>query len=218
MPASPLRPGFGPTLPALLRGRLRIGPRAARLAAAALAAIVALGTAVALLGGAEEQLVHEGDPVFNLVYDGDALRSVDPRAGELARLEGRRGRVAVAVTVKPLRLPAFDGDVAKGLLPVHAQLYLDRLRARDPTFAIRDEGRSTVNDSPGYQVAYRTGPDGRATYWREIFVVPDEAAPRLGVVLTLRNRRPDRISKRALDLTLTARSALRSFRFGTERG
>jgi hypothetical protein len=95
---------------------------------------------------------------------------------------------------------------------------MQRLRERDPTFQIRDEGRSTVNDSPGYQVAYRTGTSGSYTYWREIFVVPDEEAPRKGVILTFQNRRPNRIGARALDFTLTGRSAMRSFRFGTERG
>jgi hypothetical protein len=94
---------------------------------------------------------------------------------------------------------------------------MDRLRRRDRSFAIRDEGRSTVNESPGYQFAYRTGEPGAYTYWREIFVVPDTGAPRSGVVLRLRNRRPDRVSRRALELTLAARGALRSFKYGTER-
>ena len=75
-----------------------------------------------------------------------------------------------------------------------------------------------MNDSPGYQITYRTGRPGGFTYWREIFVVPDEEAPRLGVRLTFENRRPDRIGPRAFDFVLSARSAMRSFRFGTERG
>ncbi|HEV3001789.1 MAG TPA: hypothetical protein VGW75_13695 [Solirubrobacteraceae bacterium] len=216
MPASPLRPGFGPTLPALLQARLGDGARAALAVVAGAAALLAVAAALVALGGSDEQLVHDDDPVFNLVYDAGRLRPADPRGGELARLEGRRGRVSVAVTVRPLRVPPVRGDVAKGFLPLHAQLYMDRLRRRDRTFAIRDEGRSTVNDSPGYQIAYRTGSPGRFTYWREVFVVPDEEAPREGVVLAFRNRRPDRIGAPAFELVHAARSALRSFAFGTE--
>ncbi|HEV2813667.1 MAG TPA: hypothetical protein VGW10_10475 [Solirubrobacteraceae bacterium] len=217
MPAS-LRPGFGPALPAVLRDRFGIAPRTTLIAAIAVALLIAGGIVLAVRLSGDTQLVHEGEPVFNLVYDDDALDEAKPRAGELVRLEGRQGRISVAVAVRPLRLPAFRGDVAKGLLPVEAERYMDGLRERDPTFQIRDEGRSTVNDSPGYQIAYRTGTPGRFTYWREIFVVPDEEAPRLGVVLSFENRRPDRVTARGLEFTLTGRSAMRSFRFGTDRG
>jgi hypothetical protein len=217
MPAS-LRPGFGPSLPTLLRERFGIAPRTLAVAAAVLAALIAGVALYVVLTDPEKQLVHEGDPVFNLLYDSDVLHEAERRDGELARLEGRRKRVSVTVAVRPLPLPAYRGDVAKGLLPVHAQRYMDDLRRRDPTFVVRDEGRSTVNTSPGYQIAYQTGPAEHPTYWREIFVVPDEDAPRLGVVLSFENERPTKIGKQANDFVLTARSAFRSFRFGTDRG
>ncbi|HEX2085640.1 MAG TPA: hypothetical protein VHF89_08165 [Solirubrobacteraceae bacterium] len=217
MPAS-LRSGFGPSLPALLRDRFGIAPRTTLLVAVGAAVLLAGGVLLAVRLSADAQLVHRGEPVFNLLYDDAVLAEKDPRPGELARLEGRRGRVSVAVSVRPLRLPPFRGDVAKGLLPVHAERYMDDLRRRDPTFVIRDEGRSTVNDSPGYQIAYRTGTPGAYTFWREIFVVPDEEAPRSGVVLSFENRRPDRIGAAAREFVDTGKSAFRSFRFGTGRG
>lgn len=217
MPAS-LRPGFGPSLPALLRDRFGIAPRTTLIVALVAGLVLAAGILLAVRAAAEKQLVHEGEPVFNMLYDDGALREAEPQGGELVRLEGRRGRVSVRISVKPLRVPPFRGDVAKGLLPVEAQRYVDHLREEDPTFLIRDEGRSTVNDSPGYQVAYRTGPSGAYTYWREIFVVPDEEAPRLGVVLTFENRRPNRVRAAGADLVALGKSAFRSFRFGTERG
>ncbi len=217
MPAS-LRPGFGPSLPALLRDRAGIAPRTTLIAAAVAAALIAAGVIAAVVASREHQLVHEAEPVFNLLYDDGALREARARPGELVRLEGRRGRVSVAVTVRELRLPPYRGDVAKGLLPVHAELYMTRLRERDPTFVVRDEGRSTVNDSPGYQIAYRTGTPPAATYWREIFVVPDEEAPRAGVVLSFENRRPARLRAAGAELVDVAKSAFRSFRFGTDRG
>jgi hypothetical protein len=213
-----LRPGFGPTLPALLRDRFGIAPRTTLIVAAAVAIAAAGAVVVATRLAAEKQLVHEGEPVFNLLYDDDVLREAEPRRGELVRLEGRRGRVTVAVTARALPVPPFDGDVAKGWLPIHAELHLDRLRARDPSLKFIAEGRSTVNESPGYQVEYRTGEQGRFTFWREIFVVPDEEAPRLGVHLAFANGRPGRVAPAASDFILTARSAFRSFRFGTERG
>ena len=213
-----LRPGFGPTLPALLRDRFGIAPRTVAVVAAVAAVVIAGGILLAVRASAEKQIVHEGDPVFNLLYDDVALREVDPEGGELVRLEGRRGRVSVTVSVRPLRLQPYPGDVAKGLLPMHAQLYVDHLAEEDPTFTFQDEGRSTVNDSPGYQVAYRTGGPGERIDWREIFVVPDEESPRSGVVLRFENRRPERMPARARKLVKKAKSAFRSFRFGTERG
>src|SRR5688500_18886593 len=115
MPAQ-LRPGFGPSLPALVRKRFRIAPRTT--AGVLLARLLVLA-ARALLGwrlARAPQRVRRGDPVFNLVYDDAALREAAPRAGELARIEGRRGRVSVSIDVRPLSVPPFEGDVAKGLL------------------------------------------------------------------------------------------------------
>ncbi|HEV2061356.1 MAG TPA: hypothetical protein VGR12_00775 [Solirubrobacteraceae bacterium] len=217
MPAQ-LRPGFGPSLPALVHARFGIAPRTTVIALLAL--VLALGTAAlaAWWLARDPQLVHRGDPVFNLVYDDDALRVAEPEGDQLVRLEGRRRRVSVSIDIRPLSLPAFDGDVAKGLLPVQAELYVQQLRERHPHFVLREEGRSTVNESPGYQVVYRTGPPGDRHHWREIFVVPDEEAPRSGVVIRFENDRPARLRPREAKLVKAAKSAYRSFNFGTERG
>jgi hypothetical protein len=212
-----LRPGFGPSLPTLLRERLGIAPRTTLIVAAALALLAAVAAVGVVVASDERQLVHEDDPVFNLLYDGGRLKEVEPRGDELVRLEGRAGRAWTAVTVRPLRLPPYRGDVAKGLLPVHAELHLQGLRERDPGLVVRDEGRSTVNDSPGYQLAYTTG-DRPRTLWREIFVVPDEEAPREGVVLAFQTRRPAKLAAAGTELVEAAKSAFRSFRFGTDRG
>jgi hypothetical protein len=217
MPAS-LRPGFGPSLPALVRERFGVAPRTTAVLAAAVVLLLGGGALLAWWLGRDEQIVHRGDPVFNLVYDDGALRPAATRGDELVRLEGRRRRVFVAVSVRPLRVPAFRGDVAKGLLPIEAERYMERLRESDPTFVVREEGRSTVNESPGYQFAYRTGEPGDRTYWREIFVVPDEEAPRSGVILRFENRRPRKVGAAGFELIDAAKSAYRSFNFGTARG
>ena len=217
MPAS-LRPGFGPSLPALLRDRWGVAPRTTVVATLAVLLALAGGALLAWWLSRDAQLVHRGDPVFNLVYDDSALREADPQGDELARLEGRRGRVGVGIDVRPLQLPPFRGDVAKGQLPVVAERHVAALREQDPSFLVLEEGRSTVNESPGYQVAYRTGARGERTYWREIFVVPDEESPRSGVIIRFRNRRPARLRAREAALIDAAKSAYRSFNFGTDRG
>jgi hypothetical protein len=216
MPAL-LRPGFGPTLPSLLQQRFGIPPRTT--------IIVGTVTLLVLVGGGlgayfvlrDAQYVHRQDPVFNLLYDDGVLRRAEPRAGEVVRLQGRRGRVSVAVSVKVLRVPPFRGDTGKALLPLLAERRLSELRRRYPDLVLREEARSTVNDSPGYELAYRVGPPGRRTFWREILVVPDEDSPTLGAHLFLENRRPDRIGDPGKDLIETAKGAFRSFNFGTHR-
>ena len=95
-----LRPGFGPTLPALLRERLGVAPRTTLIVAVAVALVVAGGIFAATRLAAEKQLVHEGDPVFNLLYDDDVVREVDPRRGELVRLAS-----VLARQVDPGRIP-----------------------------------------------------------------------------------------------------------------
>lgn len=217
MPA-PLRPAFGPSLPGLVRDRYGVAPRKTAIATAVVLLVLAGGALLTWWVTRDPQLVHRDDPVFNLVYDEDFLHPAEARPGELARLEGRRGRVFVAIDVRPLALEPYDGaDVAKGLLPVQAERYMNKMRRRDPTFQIREEGRSTVNESPGYQFAYSTGAEGERRYWREIFVVPDEERPRGGVIIRFENRRPRRIGERGFALIDAAKSAYRSFTFGTDR-
>ena len=217
MPA-PLRPGFGPSLPALLHDRFGIVPRTTALAVGAALVLLAGGALLAWWLSRDPQLLHRGHPEFNLVYDDALLAPAAARTGELVRLEGRRGRVFAAVDVRPLRVEPYRGDVAKGLLPVMAERYMNELRRRDPTFQIREEGRSTVNESPGYQFAYSTGAPETRRYWREIFVVPDEERPRAGVIIRFENRRPARIGAPASELIDAAKSAYRSFNFGSDRG
>ena len=216
MPAL-LRPGFGETLPALLRDRFGVAPRTTLLVALA---VVVLGGLIALVVvslSRDTQYVHRGDPVFNLVYDDDRLDRVDPRPGELVRLEARRGRLELAIAVRALRVPAYRGNTGKGILPLVAERRLAELREEFADLQLREEARSTVNRAPGYQLAYRTGPPGERTFWREIFVVPDEESPTLGVTLIFENRRPRSLGAAGKDLVDAAKSAFRSFKFGTER-
>jgi hypothetical protein len=218
-----VRPEFGPTLPALLRERFGVAPLvtlavAVVLGAAAMVVVFAAATAGRDTPG--EQLIHRGEPVFNLLYSTDVIRRVPPRADELLRLEGRQGRVVVEVVVSPLALPAFRGNVTRGLLPVFASRYADRLRASLPGFVLRDEGRARVNDAPGYQVGYRASPAGARLFGRDVLLVPEDTVTRGAVVLRFRQTvsGAGKPGAKAQEMVLLARKAFRSFRYGTDRG
>jgi hypothetical protein len=217
----PVAPEFGPTLPALLRARRGVPER---LTLALIAALVLLlgFVMVTVRAGDEggEQLVHEGAPVFNLLYDDAVLHEAEPRTGELVRLEGERGRQSVAVTVSPLSLPPFEGDIAHGLLPAYASGHVEDLAARLDGFELLEEGRARVNDAPGYEVTFRSGPERAPTFGSDVLVIPAEDDSRGAVVLSLRREfdgRP-KVGEAGREFAATARSAFRSFRYGTDRG
>jgi hypothetical protein len=215
--SSLVRPEFGPPLTTLLRRR-GIPPA---VTVALVVALVAAGGLVMLFvrpGDDGEQLVHEGEPVFNVLYQPEGLHQVAPRDGELLRLAGRRGRQSVAVTVRPLALPAFDGDISHALLPAFASEHIERLRAQLPGFQLLDEGRARVNDAPGYEVVFRSGAPGEVNYGSDVLLVPSEDETAGAVVISLRRQVTGRLGAAGQELTESARKAFRSFRYGRERG
>jgi len=211
--SSLVRPEFGPPLTTLLRRR---GIPAAVTVALILALVVAGGLVMLLVrpGKDGEQLVHEGEPVFNVLHEPDALHQARPRDGELLRLEGRRGRQSVAVTVQPLTLPAFRGDVTHALLPSFASEHIEGLRAQLPGFELEEEGRARVNDAPGYEVSFRAGD----TFGSDVLLVPSEDETNGAVILSLRRTVTGPLGPAAHELTNLARKAFRSFRYGRDRG
>lgn len=221
MAAPALKPEFGPALPALLRARFGIRPPVT--VAAVLVAVALLGFAmVAVRPGSDpgDQLLHRSAPEFNLLYDGDRIAPVDSWPGELARLEGEGGRQQVTVTVRPLDLPPFRGDVAHALLPAFAAGHIDRLQAAFPGFDLQEEGRARVNDAPGYEVVFEAGMPGRRLYGSDVLLVPVEDDPRGAVVLSLRREVSGRgrLGERGRELTRAAKRAFRTFRYGLDRG
>jgi hypothetical protein len=216
-----LAPDYGPSLPALLRRRFGFRERVTTAVALALLLLVAgIALLVVYLTG-PERIVYRAGPTFNLQYGSDVLHRVPPLNGELVRLEGRRGRLAVSITVTPLRLPAYAGNVTSGLLPAYEDGYERRLRASlrasGGDFVKRDEGSARVNDAQGYQVGFRTGPAGRFTWGRDILLVPEDENVRDGVVLHLRQTKQGTLTKRDEKFLGPVRRALKSFNFGTDR-
>ena len=170
-----VRPEFEPTLPKLVRQRTGLRERTTvLLLALALAALVVAVVLVRPRVDRISSVTHGDDPAFTLQYRNDLFESVEPRPGELARLEGSRGRQSVTMTVRPLELPAHEGDVAHALLPVYASGHIEELAGQLDDFQLRAEHRARVHDAPGYEIRFRTGPPGRRTFGSDLMLVPGE--------------------------------------------
>jgi hypothetical protein len=207
-------PEYGPTLPELAKRRFGWRPRTtvALLVAAAVLIVVGL-LLVRPEVDSQTKFVHHDAPVFNLLYDNDALRQVAPQGDELVRLEGRRGRLAAAIAVEPLELPGATGDVAHGVLPAYASQHVKELRAELPGFELISEGRARVNGAPGYEVRFRTG----RTFGNDLMILPSEEEA--GDALLVKARRTlsgrPKLGKRERAFNKQVAKAYRSFKYGT---
>ena len=223
MSSLPVKPELGPSLPVLVR-RL---PRPARLALLALGALVLLAILIALLrgggpGAAETPVVVREPIAFNLRY-GERLERVDPRPGELLRLADRRtgsGGFLQSFAVTPLALEPYRG-LAGGELPIAAEGLKARLAERFDRFRLVEEGRTRINEVPGYEVVFTArSEDGRTLYGRHVLMLPltDPPTPqRRGVTLELAGTfRAGIPNVGALGDEGSLKLPLRSFRFGAE--
>ncbi|MCU0257476.1 MAG: hypothetical protein MUC84_02310 [Solirubrobacteraceae bacterium] len=219
MAPSLVRPEFGPTLPELAGPRWRALSRGGRIAVAVLAAIVAVVLLLRLLAGDDRTTVVVSAPVaFNLVYDDAKLDRVAAPPGTSLRLVTPASDPdPESVTVAPLRLPAYRGDI-NGVLPVYAATVIRDMRRADPDFVLRSEGRTRINRQPGYQIQFQTERAGRTTYGRRTFLFQDEPAQREGAdILLLAARSPSMPNVDAVGSNGPTKLPYRSFRLGTER-
>jgi hypothetical protein len=206
-----VRAELRPTLPELLERRHGVKP--AVTVGVGVALLVAIGLAALLFTGetaGKRQLVHRSAPVYNLLYTPGKVRVAAPQGGEYTRLTASSGAYRAVVSIRPLRLPAFRGNVS-GLLPIFAMRHT--LDAPDAAgLEVLDEAKARVNDAPGYQVGLRRGD----TLLRRVYVVPEDVGERDGVILELQETgKPGPAGK---PVAKAAKKAFRSFRFGTERG
>jgi hypothetical protein len=214
---SAVRPEFGPTLPELLGPRIRALPRVLRVALATLAALVVLLLAYVLfLRGdgvkAKRAVIVRAPIAFNFVYRAP-FRKEAPQAGELARV-GSRDQ---SFSVRELRLPAYRGDAA-GFLPLYAAT-LEAQMARDlPGFSWRADGRTNINKQQGFEIVFQfRRSDGTLTYGRRTLLLPSVTA-RQGVdIWAVAPRSPAVVRADDVGHNGGLKTALRSFRFGTER-
>jgi hypothetical protein len=214
-----VQPGYGETLPALLR-RTRGIPERRTLAAAGVVAVLLVVAFLLLrdpLDG-KTQRVHASKPVFNTLYAKGLVKPVAPRDDEFQRYEAARGPLRLSVTIRPFELPAYEGDVS-GVLPVYMERHMAGLKRSLPGFAVADEGKARVNKAPGYQVGFRFGSPDRPSTGRDVLVVPEEQpGVREGVIITLRQTRGRaRPGPKGKALIKAMKSAFRSFKFGADR-
>jgi hypothetical protein len=211
-------PEFRPTLPDLARARF--GWRERTTIAVLVAALVLAALALLVVRPRVDnvtQFVHHGSPTFNLVYNHGRLHEVRPQGDEIVRLQGRRGRMDVAIAVAPLRLPPAQGDVAHGLLPAFASDHIEALRAQLGQFELRQEGRARMNGAPGYEVRFATGPAGHRTFGNDLMILPAEEDASGALLVTSRRtiRGSLKLGKREASLYNAAAKAYRSFKYGT---
>ena len=209
---------FRPTLGELLRPRL-----GRRLTTAVLGlGLVAVMAAVGFIALRSEEdatdVVQRTGPVqFNLRYT-DGLERVTPRGEELLRLEARRRDLFVqSFVVSPLKLPPYSGEVA-GFLPLFAAREIDALRDRFSEFELVQDGKTRINEAPGYSVLFRARLGRRRLYGRYILLPEPVPGSRDGVRLLLEATPAGGVSKAAdVGVRGVIKRPYRTFRFGTER-
>lgn len=218
-----VKPEYRPTLAELLRPL----PRWARWGIVVLLLLPLLAGLWLVTGGSREDETHVvvREPVaFNLAY-GPRLTRVEDQSAALM-LEQRRDDLFIqSFTVRPLTLPPYRGTPA-GALPMYASGYQQQLERTFPDYEFVREGRTRINENPGYEIVFRAKLDGRTLYGRHILLVPgvdeDEDlaldAQREGVILELVatpiSGTPNAESTGNVG---ALKKPLRSFRFGVER-
>jgi hypothetical protein len=214
---SVVRPEFGPTLPELLGPRLRALPRAGRIALAVLGLLILLLLARVLFGGDSAATKLHGvvvrEPLAaNFVYRAP-FHKQPPGAGELARIAAPNGQ---SFALRELRVPPYKGDAA-GMLPVYASQLEDRMARELPGFVWRYDGRVNVNRIQGYEIGFQYRRGGKLTYGRRILLLPTTTATQGADLLLTSPRMPSVARYDAVGRNGGLKTALRSFRFGTER-
>jgi hypothetical protein len=219
---SVVRPEFGPTLPELVGPRIRALPRAGQGVLAVLAALAVAGLAMLLIRSARDTREHAvvREPIaYNLIYP-PALERVPPHGRETLRLQTPPGTQAPqSFAVTPLRLPRYHGD-STGILTVMSANLIAQMRATMPGFVWRGDGRVNYNRQPGYEILFQAKIAGRTTYGRRTLLVPgSDTPPREGVDIMIMAARSPAIPR--VDAVAASsgalKTAIRSFRFGTER-
>jgi hypothetical protein len=217
---SVVRPEFGPTLPELVGPRIRALGRRGRIALwVAVAALAGAIAAWALASGSGRTEVLVREPVAFTMVHGPGLAEARPRRGEVLRLQTpSRAGPAQSFAVTPLRLGHYRGDptaVLTGMSP----LLVERMRARLPGFVWRGDGRVNINKQPGYAILYQYRAPRGTVYGHRVLLLPGgDQPPREGVDISMLAERSAAVSRvAAVGANGELKTALRSFRFGTER-
>jgi hypothetical protein len=214
---SVVRPEFGPTLPELAGPRFRALPKAVRIVLIALAALIVLAILYALFkpqpATVRKRAVIVRTPVaFNFAYRRPFANQ--PLQGtETARV----GSQTQAFAVSPLSLPAYGGDAA-GFLPLYAATQEATMAKRYTGFVWRDDGRANINKQQGFEIVFQfRGAGGKLMFGRRIFLLPNVTARQGADILVTAPFSPAIVRADDVGHNGGLKTALRSFRFGTER-
>jgi hypothetical protein len=219
--ATSLRPEFGPTLGELLAPRWRrlgVGARRA-LAAAGVALVLVAALAVTAAVGGDKEFVHRHAPTFNLRWH-EPLKRVAPHPGEYLRLESRRGGLFLeSFAVRRFELPPYEGD-PNGEFPIFAETYIAGLAKRVAGFERTcdgcGDGKARINEQSGYSINFQARLGERRLYGRDVLLIPEDAHPRVGVVLEMRATPAAKVAgPETVGSGGVLKLPLRSFRFGT---
>jgi hypothetical protein len=184
MVAVPMKPEYGPTLGQLLAPRWHAASRLTRrtLTVAGTGLLVAVVAAALTLENAS--FSHGGSVPFSFSYRG--LYRVPPDPGGFIKIQRHHadGTVRDSLAVDPVRLPPYTGFLS-GELPLYATSYIRALSRRHPGFVLRGEGKTRVNNIPGYSIYYRTVVGGRKLFGRDILLVPERPGAREGVDIVM---------------------------------
>lgn len=212
-----VRPEFGPTLPELLGPRLRALPPVVRLGLAALGGFVVVAIFYVLVlrgdGADAKRAVVVRTPVaFNFVYRAPFQR-LPPPAGDLARV----GSQTQSFAVRELKLPPYRGDAA-GFLPIYAARQEAEMAQRFSGFVWRSDGRANINQQQGFEIVFQfRRPGGQLSYGRRVFLLPSVTAREGADILVTAPRSTAIVRADDVGHNGGLKTALRSFRFGTER-
>ncbi len=210
-------PEHRPTLGDLLRPR--VGRRGMRVLVA-LAVLVAAAFAFRAVSPEDDgvDVVHRAGPVqFNFRYP-EGLAPAKPQGAELLRLEARRrGLFIQSFAVEPLQLRPYRGNV-DGTLPVFAAGEIEALRGRFAEFELVQDGKTRVNEVPGYTILFRARLGKRRLYGREVILPQPEPGARDGVRLLLLATPAGGVSNAGeVGVRGVVKRPFRTFRFGTEK-
>lgn len=210
---------YRPTLRDLLAPRAARWPPLARWGAVLAAVVVAVVAAWLVLRPQSRgiEYVQRAPVAFNFAYTADLARR-PPEGQELVRLVRRRadGLFLDSFAVEPLALPRYRGDVA-GLLPALADREIAELRARHSEFELVEEGKTRINEVPGYAIVWQGRQGERRLYGRTVLLAEPVPGPRAGVRLqVLATPAAGTANAGEVGSRGSTKRPYRTFRFGSE--
>jgi hypothetical protein len=240
-PAQAPKPDYGPSLPELLRPRLRALPRWARAGLVLIAlALVALAIALVIRSEAATKTYHQssanaqdrGLPQIPFHFDHSSKLKISRPSGAYVKAERRvNDTLAGSFEVSSFQLGRQPGLVS-GFMPIVATEFERREARRHDHFRLVFEGRARVNEVEGYQFAFtarlpQPGGKARQLFGRVVLLprpydtsdpdarYPEGQAPKDGLLITMLATTLDKIpsATRVGDEGILQRP-FRSFRFG----